>query len=95
MTNASVNHVSRATLAKMAGVSRAAITKACRTQLAPACIGPRVDIDHPSTKEYLSNRTPAPTKVPDSLTREEFDAIVDAVFRRVVARLRQLLKGAG
>lgn len=46
--------ISRAALARLAGVTRAAVTKACRDRLAPACIGPRVDLSDPSTVAYLS-----------------------------------------
>lgn len=40
----------------MAGVSRAAITKACKTTLADACVDDRVDIDAPCVVEYLARK---------------------------------------
>ena len=45
----------------MAGVSPAAVTKACKNALAPACSGKRIDLDHPAAAEYLKGRAPAPT----------------------------------
>jgi hypothetical protein len=38
----------------MAGVSPAAITKACRKELRPAAVGDMVDMDHEVTRRYLS-----------------------------------------
>ncbi len=58
--------VSRAELARLAKVSGAAITKACKKQLAPACLnGGRVDLDHPATRAYLNSKgvtAPGPTR---------------------------------
>jgi hypothetical protein len=64
--------VSRSDLARLRGVSPAAITKACRGVLAPACKGDRVDVDHPAAKAYLASgkkkrprkdrRAPRPSK---------------------------------
>jgi hypothetical protein len=48
--------VSRAELSRMAGVSDAAITKACRGKLAAACEDKRVDLDHPSVRSYLTSK---------------------------------------
>jgi len=45
--------VTRADLARRAGKTRAAITKACKTALAPACTGDRIDLDHPAVARYL------------------------------------------
>jgi hypothetical protein len=53
--------VSRAELARHAGVSRTAITKACDGELADACEGKRVDLDHPAVAQYLARHAPAPT----------------------------------
>src|SRR5262245_49723484 len=63
---------SRSELARIAGVSPAAITKACKGPLAAACDGRRVDLDHPAVRAYLAatgrsagaptaNRKSAPT----------------------------------
>lgn len=57
--------VARSKLARMAGVSPAAITKACRKRLAPACHGRRLDLDHPVVREYLeSKELPTSAKAP-------------------------------
>lgn len=60
--------VSRAELARIAGVSRAAITKACKGSLRQACVGKSVDLDHPSVDAYLTNRG---IEVPRAPTRSE------------------------
>lgn len=52
--------LSRAELSRLAKVSGAAITKACKHQLAPACDGRRVDLDHPATVAYLAGKGVAP-----------------------------------
>jgi hypothetical protein len=44
--------VSRAEFAEMCSVSRAAVTKACKTSLKAACIGNRIDMAHPAAAEY-------------------------------------------
>lgn len=48
--------ISRAELASIAGVSRTAITKACKKQLAAACVDDRVDGDHESVRKYLASK---------------------------------------
>jgi hypothetical protein len=45
--------VTRAELARLAGRSRAAVTKACRGVLAGAVRGPRVDLTHDSVRIWL------------------------------------------
>lgn len=40
-------------LARLAHVTPAAITKAARAELKDACVGKRIDLDHPATQEYL------------------------------------------
>lgn len=68
--------ISRAELAKLAGVSKAAVTKQCAKGLAPACVGDRVDLDHPACRAWLAargvkipkaDRTPTKPKKPPSL----------------------------
>lgn len=59
--------VSRAELSRIAGVSGAAITKACGKQLSAACTSDRVDLDHPSVVAYLAGKgraAPAPDRAP-------------------------------
>lgn len=57
--------ISRAAFARRAGVSKPAITKACRHQLAAACVGTKIDAAHPAVVQYLSDKggalTPEPT----------------------------------
>lgn len=46
----------RSDFARRAGVSPAAITKACKGILKPACIGTRLDLDHPASIAYLKSK---------------------------------------
>src|SRR5688500_9822128 len=48
--------VSRAEFARLAGVSRQAISKACGGPLRAACVGDRINIDHPAAAAYLSGK---------------------------------------
>lgn len=45
---------SRADLARLKGVSNAAVTIACRGALSAACVGDRVDLDHPAVADYMA-----------------------------------------
>lgn len=45
--------VSRSELARLAGVSPAAVTKQCRKALAPACVDDRIDLDHSLVAAWL------------------------------------------
>ncbi len=65
--------ISRAELAKLASVSKAAVTKQCAKGLGPATVGDRVDLDHPACRAWLAARgveipkaARAPTKQPKS-----------------------------
>lgn len=60
---------SRSALARLAGVSPAAITKACKGQLAAARVGKRIDLDHPAVAAYLTKKGVDPTAVPPRHTR--------------------------
>lgn len=48
-------------LARLAGVSRQAVSKLAKGPLAPALIGRRIDLDHPAVVEYLAKKDAAPT----------------------------------
>lgn len=48
--------VSKSEFARMAGVSAAAVTKACNNALYPAVEGKRIDISHPLAAEYLDSK---------------------------------------
>lgn len=47
---------SKSDLAELAGVSRAAVTKACRGKLAGAVSGTRVDLDHAAVRDWLASK---------------------------------------
>lgn len=51
----------RSGLARIAGVSPAAITKACKGALSEACVGKMVDLDHPAVVAYLKKKGVDPT----------------------------------
>src|ERR1043166_1063323 len=55
--------ISQADLARLAAVSDMAISKACRRKLKPACVGKRVDVDHPAVVEYLAGKGKTPPAV--------------------------------
>lgn len=50
--------VSRARLAELRGVSKAAVTKALRGPLKAACVDDRVDLDHPDVQAWLGSGKP-------------------------------------
>jgi len=60
--------VSKAEFADLAGVTRAAITKAIGKRLAPAMVGDRIDLDHLAAKRYFAGRDAAMTNGADSAT---------------------------
>jgi hypothetical protein len=62
--------ISRAELSRAAGVSDAAISKACKTTLSAACDGRRIDVDHPDVVAYLKGKG----KRPPSVSRRVVDA---------------------
>lgn len=71
--------VSRAEFARLCGVSKAAITKACGKLLAGACEADRLDVDHPAAAAYLgSKRSPA--------KRTDAAPTTGAKRRRIAAR---------
>lgn len=53
--------VSRSAFARLAGVSPAAITKACKSSLAGSCIGKRIDLESTEAQTYLQKRGIDPT----------------------------------
>lgn len=46
----------RSEFSRLAGVSAAAVTKACDKALRPACVGKRIDINHPIAAAYLQEK---------------------------------------
>lgn len=66
--------VSRADLARLAKVSRPALTKQCQKALAPACDGDRVDLDHPAVQSFLAKhgaKSPVPARGPTKVTKRD------------------------
>lgn len=64
--------VSRADLARMLGISRAAVTKRCAKSWAEACTGDRVDTDHPAIQEAGAARgakLPKPARAPTKVVK--------------------------
>lgn len=53
--------VSRVKFAEMAGVSPAAVTKACKSSLAPAIVGKKIDAAHHVAMQYLGKKALAKT----------------------------------
>ena len=56
--------VSKAELARLAGVSKAAVTKAAASFLKPALVGKRIDVDHPAAAAWLQKKLNPPTSKP-------------------------------
>jgi hypothetical protein len=73
--------VSRAALARLAGVSRAAITKACRGPLLAAVASDLVDLNHPAVVAYLARRRSSLAQpTPPTATPElDLEALADRV----------------
>lgn len=65
--------LTRSEFARLAKVSPAAITKACKGSLKPACTGTRIDLDHPAAIAYLTSKgvtpPPKPARVPTNAAR--------------------------
>jgi hypothetical protein len=66
---------SRADFARRAGVSAAAVTKACSGALKPALSGKRIDAAHPAAVAYLESKStaPAPADGIDPLYQDAVD----------------------
>lgn len=88
-----MNLVSRKELARRAGVTPAAITKACRGRLKGAVSGLAVDADHPDALAYVSQVSPQRTKT-QQRDREAERAELDDFDDRVLAALQRLVAGA-
>jgi len=80
--------VPRSTLAQLAGVSRPAVTRACRSgRLKPACVGNRVDLDHPATVAYLARGLVAPTALP-AIDEEQLASLVVRILTLALRRVQ-------
>jgi hypothetical protein len=89
--------VSKAEFSTRAGVSRAAVTKACKNSLLAAMSGDKIDLDHEAAKTYLKSRTSKPTVPPTkkaittkadtgthALDEENIQKVLDLTIRDVV-----------
>lgn len=73
-------HIKQAALAGMAGVSKQAISKRCKRDLAPAMVGDLVDLDHALVKSFLADRgraAPAPARAPTKARKPPTSAPAD------------------
>ncbi len=71
----------------MAGVSPAAITKACRNGLGAACNGTRVDLDHPASLAYLTAKgRPSGVAKSETSSAPDSDQAPTAAEKRAAAR---------
>jgi len=84
--------VARAELARLAGVSAAAITKACKGQLRDACEGKRVDLEHEAVRRYLEGKGVRGDTTPDEPgpASEQASAVSGARAQRFVTSLEHL-----
>lgn len=65
--------VTKADLARMLGISRAAVTQNCAKRWAPACVGDRIDTDHALIQEAAADRgvkLPKPDRAPTKVAKE-------------------------
>jgi hypothetical protein len=53
--------VSKSDFASLCSVTKAAITKACRSQFPAGMVGGRIDLDHPDVQSYLATKRSGPT----------------------------------
>lgn len=49
--------IAKSEYAELCGISRAAVTKALKTHLKPALVGPRIDFEHPAAQAYYREKT--------------------------------------
>lgn len=80
--------VPRNAFAQLAGVSKPAITKACKGRLAPACVGTRIDLDHPAALAYLARGLGAPTALPP-IDEEQLALLVVRVLTLALRRVQE------
>lgn len=72
-----VKIMSKSEFARLAGVSAAAVTKACVGALQPARIGKRLDAGHPAAAHYLKIHASAPTPESEIGLDPEYWSAVD------------------
>lgn len=69
--------ITQSALARMAGISKQAISKRCKRDLAPAMVGDLVDLDHHLVKAFLADRgraAPAPPRAPTKVRKAAVSA---------------------
>ncbi len=85
--------VTRSELARIAGVSPAAITKACKNSLAPAVVGKLVDLEATCTLSYLAKSGASPTTVrPTEADLAALRAQHGAVYRVCLPDLEEVVR---
>ena len=86
--------VTRAELARIAGVSPMAITKATRRKLEPALLGDHVHVDHPAVAAYLASRGLAlPQDIKLAATQGQLKP--RGIFQRIDERLARIERHLG
>lgn len=75
--------VSRSEFARRANVGATAISKGCKTFLAPCCVGAKIDVNHPVAAEYLQSH--APENQP-----QEPASGIDPLYQAAVDKAREL-----
>lgn len=89
-----MNLITRSELAHLAGVSQAAITKACRRSLASAVSGQRVDLDAECVQKYVAKTDRAPTREARSyVSNEQIEIYADTVVRVLACLVARLARG--
>jgi len=78
--------VTRSELARIAAVSPAAVTKACKAQLSDALVGRRVDLCAPSVQQYLRDHGAEPPGDLPVFSDQDVEIFTDLALR-VVARI--------
>ena len=61
--------ITRARFARLAGVSRPSVTKACKNGLKDAVVGKRIDLTHPAARQYLADKGVDATTVRPAASR--------------------------
>lgn len=69
--------IKRTDFAKLAGAAPSTVTRACLTVLKAACVGKRIDPDHPAAVDYLATRACAKTPPPATALDPKYEEAVD------------------
>jgi hypothetical protein len=82
--------VTKSKMARMAGVTRQAIGKACRGPLAGAVVGSKLDLDHESVRQYLAARDVPPPVLRADDSAPDVAELLDWTLRAIVDRFGTL-----